>query len=127
MRNWSDPVDGVGISAVPTSRPALVVFSYDSNVSDDALASAYERHPELGDVILCVLQKGIVGWLKNPPSGLCWLKPAEESQNRLAGQVLALFLFQRFIPALFAQNKGQGFYVKYLRGRSVISQIAKRV
>ena len=34
MRNWSDPTEGVGIDVVSTSRPALIVFAYDSNVSD---------------------------------------------------------------------------------------------
>ena len=127
MRNWSDPVEGVGSGVVSTSRPALIVFAYDSKVSDEAIAAAYERHVGLEHVKLCVLQQGIVGQLNNPPKGLCWLRPEEEAPNRFAGQVLALFLFQCFLPGLFAQNKGQGFYVKYLQGRSVISQIGKRV
>jgi len=38
-----------------------------------------------------------------------------------------LFLFQYLLPALFKQNKVQGFYVKYLQGRSVIRTIGKRI
>jgi hypothetical protein len=86
-----------------------------------------ERHPQLENVKLCVLQQGIVGSLQNPPKGLSWLKPVEDDHNRFAGQVLALFLFQYLLPALFKQNKVQGFYVKYLQGRSVIRTIGKRI
>ena len=127
MRNWSDPIEGVGIGAMSTTRPELIVFAFGTDLSNKAIVAAYERHPELAHVKLCVLQKGIAGQLNNPPSGLCWLKPQEEDPHRLAGQVLALFLFQCFLPALYQQNKGQGFYVKYLQGRSVISPIRKHV
>jgi hypothetical protein len=127
MRNWSNPVEGVGMSVVSASRPELIVFAYDSDLSDNAIADAYERYPGLQHAKICVLQRGIIGQLENPPKELCWLKPVEDDHNRFAGQVLALFLFQCFLPALHKQNKGQGFYVKYLQGRSVISQIGKRV
>ncbi len=128
MRNWSNPSEGVSIASMPTTHPELIVFAYGADLSNEAIAAAYERHPELAHVKLCVLQTGIVGWLDDTPSGLCWLKPPqEEDLNRLAGQVLALFLFQCFLPALYKQNKGQGFYAKYLQGRSVISPIGEHL
>lgn len=121
MRNWSDPAEGVGIGVVGTSRPKLIVFAYDSNVSDKAIAGAYERARRRYDLRA---NEGNRRCTDEPAGWTVLVEPKEEAPDRLAGQVLALFLFQCFLLALYAQNKGQGFYVKYLRGRSVTSEIA---
>jgi hypothetical protein len=112
----------VGLSARSTTRPELLLFAYESNASDDAIGEVYSRHPSLLGVKTCVLQKGIVGEL--PPDGLGWLEPEERDAGRVAGQVLALFLFQLFLPALFAQVKGQTYYVKYLEGQSTFTPLS---
>ena len=117
VRETSD-ADGTGIAVAPTSRPELVLFAYEVDVSDEAIAKAYECHPTLGHVKICVLQRGIVATLTHPARELCWIVPVEEESRRRAGQVLALFVFQFLLPALHAQNKGSRFYIKYLDGQS---------
>ncbi len=113
---WSRPTREAGISFSTTSRPELVLFAYETSLSDKAIAEVYQRHPALGHAKICVLTRGIVGDLI--PEGLCWVIPDEDEQQRHAGQVMALFLFQYLLPALFGQRKGHQFYVKYLEGRS---------
>jgi hypothetical protein len=113
---------GAGLVVSETSRPELILFAYEAEISDEAIREAYQRHPALGHVKICVLQQGIVGELKEP-EGLWWLRPQEQEKHQFAGQVLALFLFQVLLPALFEQRKGQGFYVKYLEGRSTRSPL----
>jgi len=125
IRESSD-ANGTGLAVSTTSRPELVLFAYESFVSDQAIAEAYQRHPALGHVKICVLQRGIVSFLMQPARGLCWLIPKEEDIERSAGQVLALFLFQFLLPALHAQSKGSRFYVKYLEGQSFTISLAAR-
>ena len=120
----SSDADGAGMSVSQTSPPELILFAYEASLSDDAIREAYARDPmTLRTVKICVLQKGIVGDLASPVQGLGWLRPKEDETHRIAGQVLAMFLFQFLLPALFKQTKGQGFYVKYLEGRSTFSVI----
>jgi hypothetical protein len=110
---------------VTTSRPELILFAYDLSVSDEAIVEVYHSYPALGHVKVCVLQRGIVGVLTCPARGLCWLIPKEEEPERRAGQVLAIFLFQLFLPALHAQNKGSKFYIEYLDGQSSTISLAE--
>jgi hypothetical protein len=126
IRPSSDFEGGAGFSVATTSRPGLIVFAYNNAVSDEAIADAYRRHPDLDYAKICALQRGIAGVLTQPPIGLSWLSPNEEEDNRRAGQVLALFLFQYLLPALSAQSKGQHFYIKYLAGQSTVSPILQR-
>jgi len=112
------------VVATTTSRPELVLFAYESIVSDDAIRAAYDRHPELSHAKICVLEKGVVVDLVNPAAGLGWFCPDERDEDR-AGRVLAVFLFQFLLPALFDQTKGQRFYVHYLGGESVFSPLRR--
>lgn len=125
IRESSDAA-GTGLTVATTSRPELVLFAYESAASDEAIAAAYQRHPALDHVKICVLQRGVVSVLTQPARGLCWVIPKEEEMERGAGQVLALFMFQFLLPALHAQNKGSRFYVKYLDGQSFTVSLAAK-
>ena len=120
---WSDHSGGTGLSVSTTSRPELILFAYDLRLSDDAIRDAYQRHPALKAVKICVIDKGSVVNLADPPVGLGWALPDEKEPHRRAGQVLAIFLFQYLLPALYAQKKGRQFYVKYLEGRSTFHSL----
>jgi len=104
-----------------TSRPELTLFAYEASVSNDAIKRAYDAHPELAHVKICILTKGIVADIVGSevgPLGRRFIVPVESSAGILAGKVLAIFLYQLFLPAILEQTKGTQFYAQYLQGES---------
>lgn len=117
----------VSLVASTTTRPEMAVFSYEGTLSPQAIRNAYAQYPQLDHVKICVLNQGIVAHLDDSPQGplgLGWLRPVEEPDTAAySGRVLALFLYQFFLPSLFEQRKGSQFYRYYLQGQSDFEQL----
>ena len=114
-------VDAAAVVATTTSRPELVLFAYEASLSADAVKAAYARHPALAATKICILNKGIIVDIVSSPwgqLGLCWIHPVEKDGGEVAGQTLAVFLYNYFLPSLYEQTKGTRFYIKYLSGES---------
>src|SRR5258706_3606343 len=87
----------VGLVAATTSRPELSIFAYDASISNEAIKAAYERHPDLAHVKICILNKGIVVHIVDSPAGALGLRlvePVEGASTAFAGRILSIFLYQ---------------------------------
>ncbi|MBI3656893.1 MAG: hypothetical protein HY232_10790 [Acidobacteria bacterium] len=112
---------GTALVVATTSRPELTLFAYEAAVSNEAIKQVYDAHPKLAHVKICVLTKGIVADIMDSPAGNLGRRlivPVENSAASFSGRILALFLYQLFLPAVFEQTKGVRFYAQYLQGEA---------